>query len=79
MYQRNRDVINPVVLTLLSFYTRYRIIGRARKVVWDEASSKYAWSIDMLACFLIVHYHCITGSFWQGTVLFEKIDGMAKN
>jgi dolichyl-phosphate-mannose--protein O-mannosyl transferase len=46
MYQRNRDIINPVVLTLLSFYTRYRIIGRARKVIWDEVGSNHAYSTE---------------------------------
>jgi dolichyl-phosphate-mannose--protein O-mannosyl transferase len=39
MCQRNKATIIPAVLTILSLYTRFRVIGGADFVVWDEVSS----------------------------------------
>ncbi|CAO3686869.1 unnamed protein product [Umbelopsis ramanniana] len=36
-YQRNKAIIIPAVLTILALYTRFRVIGSADFVVWDEA------------------------------------------
>ncbi|CDS12794.1 hypothetical protein LRAMOSA04978 [Lichtheimia ramosa] len=35
--QRHQRALIPAVLTLLAFWTRFRIIGRSNIVVWDEA------------------------------------------
>ncbi|KAJ2374833.1 dolichyl-phosphate-mannose-protein mannosyltransferase, partial [Coemansia sp. RSA 2603] len=37
LWQNNREMLNPIVLTLLSAMTRFYKIGRANHVVWDEA------------------------------------------
>ncbi|KAJ2719648.1 Protein O-mannosyltransferase 2 [Coemansia sp. Benny D115] len=36
-WQESRELLNPVLLTLLSAFTRFYRIGRANHVVWDEA------------------------------------------
>ncbi|KAI8372721.1 Dolichyl-phosphate-mannose-protein mannosyltransferase-domain-containing protein [Radiomyces spectabilis] len=35
--QQYQDLLIPAVLTLLAFWTRFRIIGLSNQVVWDEA------------------------------------------
>ncbi|KAL1921001.1 uncharacterized protein VTP21DRAFT_11636 [Calcarisporiella thermophila] len=35
--QENREWVIPAFLTLLSFWTRWRLIGKSNIVVWDEA------------------------------------------
>jgi len=37
MYQRNKTMVVPAILTLLALYTRFRVIGFSQFVVWDEA------------------------------------------
>ncbi|KAG2219943.1 hypothetical protein INT45_010457 [Circinella minor] len=34
---KNRHIVIPVILTLLSFWTRFRDIARSGNVIWDEA------------------------------------------
>ncbi|ORX71974.1 PMT-domain-containing protein [Linderina pennispora] len=36
-WQRNQELLNPVVLTILSAMTRFYRIGKSNFVVWDEA------------------------------------------
>ncbi|OZJ06319.1 hypothetical protein BZG36_00722 [Bifiguratus adelaidae] len=36
-WQKNEDLLIPLVLTLISFWTRFYAIGRSNIVVWDEA------------------------------------------
>ncbi|RUS24957.1 Dolichyl-phosphate-mannose-protein mannosyltransferase-domain-containing protein [Jimgerdemannia flammicorona] len=40
-YQQYDEIIVPVVLTFLAFWTRFRLISKSNIVVWDEFGSHY--------------------------------------